>query len=817
MLEWQDNLFLIKELAKMNFQVKKVFFIAAIFFASVSKINSQDASGFLPDEIFLRTTTQSCCKYFEFTLVDGRIYAKKHSEKKWKLFLKTGLPYSKMETTGLDEFPPPERITEISADGDSLFVFDSNGILYTVFLDKSAPEKPFIWRRAFGFPKGENGFLKQDEFTLNKRAWSMGCRRKDVLYHTDIYGNEHHYGTMGLETIYFLTEDGMHIRFTDSGLPADFSRQIQVPQNGRFISENLSASADTIFLIGAKGTMYTRLIDFDTMGCDPMWFQYTYDKLEQKKKGKNYFSNYSPWALPAEDWFEQPKIKTEGKGRISKIISIAQNGQGNGARILRVAGTNKNGITGFYEKSIFESEWKFIEEEIFLEESDFLDSSKSELGKEAEFSYTGNLIVNDSIKENFKCSLNGVSLMSEDKCIFEITDGEQIFSCTLFPLEKWTYHKRKNPGFDGTPRNYFITVEFNESNLDNYSGEFKKTIESIFKSKNHDLFAFTGEGTKEYFEIGINNTKRPRLLKKPFSAKTAKYIFMMKREGIEEIPKISEFALPLLKDFKNEELLLEQGKIYSIKERSLVQSKIDENKKYKELLNSDLEQFEELKKNARHTRWGYSALDFITTITFLNKINFPKIKQLSTYGADLLATNFSSFEELVQYRNFVYKKIIELIDLRIENYEKIIQDFDNNEIFSELNTNLKNSFTEYFDTVSLPKKMEMNIKQNNITIEQFSDVSYLPAYYLKTQNGTIVTIVLKNSASKILDFLNNNKSFTNSSLTFNAKFISTEISEYDLKETKSFKKLLDKKGTVEWNGKTLKILAGKKVLFEGTL
>ena len=50
--------------------------------------------------------------------------------------------------------------------------------------------------------------------------------------------------------------------------------------------------------------------------------------------------------------------------------------------------------------------------------------------------------------------------------------------------------------------------------------------------------------------------------------------------------------------------------------------KINENKKYRELLNSDLEQFEELKKTARHTRWGYSALDFITTITFLNKINF---------------------------------------------------------------------------------------------------------------------------------------------------------------------------------------------------
>ena len=801
----------------MNFfNIKKLFFITAIFLVSALKINSQDASGFLPDEIFLRTMTQSYCKYFDFTIVDGRIYAKKPSEKKWKLFLKTGLPYSKIETTGLDEFPIPERVTEISADGDSLYVFDNNGILYTVFLDRSAPESPFRWKRAFGFPKGENGFLKQDEFTKNKRAWSMGCRRKDVLYHTDIYGNEHHYGTMGLETIYFLTEDGLHIRFTDSGLPADFSRQIQVPQNGRFISESLSASADTIFLIGAKGTMYTRLVDFDTMGCDPMWFQYTYDKLEQKKKGKNYFSNYSPWALPAEDWLEQPKIQTEGKGRISKIISITQNGQGNGARILRVAGTDKNGNTGFYEKTIFDSEWKFVKKEIFLEESDFLDSSKSELGEEAEFSYTGNLIISDSTKENFKCALKGVSLMSEDKCFFEITDGDQTFSCTLFPLEKWTYTKRKNPGFDGTPRNYFITAEFDESELENYSGEFKKIIDDIFKNKNHSLFAFTGEGTKEYFEIGIN-TKRPKLLKKPFSSKSAKYIFMMTRKGIEDIPKISEFALPLLKDFKNENLLLEQGRTYSIQERSFVQNKINENKKYRELLNSDLEQFEELKKNARHTRWGYSALDFITTITFLNKINFPKIKQLSTYGADLLATNFSSFEELVQYRNFVYRKVIELIDLRIESYEKIIQDFDNNEIFSTLNPNLRNSFSEYFDEVSLPKKMEMKLNENNITIEQFNDVSYLPAYYLKTKNGTIVTIVLKNSAKKILEFLETKKNFETSPLVLNAEFISAEISEVDFKENKAFKKIADKKGTIEWDGKTFKILAGKRILFEKTL
>ena len=72
----------------MNFcNIKKVFLLTAIFFVSALKINSQDASGFLPDEIFLRTMTQSYCIYFDFTIIDGRIYAKKPSEIYLKFFL----------------------------------------------------------------------------------------------------------------------------------------------------------------------------------------------------------------------------------------------------------------------------------------------------------------------------------------------------------------------------------------------------------------------------------------------------------------------------------------------------------------------------------------------------------------------------------------------------------------------------------------------------------------------------------------------------------------------------------------------------------
>ena len=211
----------------------------------------QDVSGFLPDEVFIRTMTQSYCKYYSFVLVDGRIYARKTGESEWKLFLKTGLPFSK-SLKKKDRFDSPSFIREICADADSLYAFDSDGYLYICYLTdvEGGKEKSLRWHKIFGFPK--NSYLLQNELVENKRGWSMGARRAGVLWYEDIYGNEHHFGTMGLETVYFLTEDGQGIRFTDSGLPPDFSRSIQCPLEGRFISQHISVSGDTIFLIGDK-------------------------------------------------------------------------------------------------------------------------------------------------------------------------------------------------------------------------------------------------------------------------------------------------------------------------------------------------------------------------------------------------------------------------------------------------------------------------------------------------------------------------------------------------------------------------------------
>lgn len=189
---------------------------------------SANVNGIFPQQVYIKTLTQTFCRDYQFCLVDGLIYYKlmpdaqysnpNLDERQWKLVGGTGLPTPKKK----DGFPIPKEIVEIGADADALVAFDSEGGMYQMFTNNNGPGKPFEWIWDFGFP--ERTHLVQNQLVKDKRGWAMATRRQDVLWHEDIYGNPHHYGTMGIETLYFLTADGQHIRFTDSGLPADFSR-----------------------------------------------------------------------------------------------------------------------------------------------------------------------------------------------------------------------------------------------------------------------------------------------------------------------------------------------------------------------------------------------------------------------------------------------------------------------------------------------------------------------------------------------------------------------------------------------------------------
>ena len=55
---------------------------------------TQDVNGFMPEQVYIKTMTQTYCKNYSFVVVDGRIYVKRDGDEKWILFLKKGLPFS---------------------------------------------------------------------------------------------------------------------------------------------------------------------------------------------------------------------------------------------------------------------------------------------------------------------------------------------------------------------------------------------------------------------------------------------------------------------------------------------------------------------------------------------------------------------------------------------------------------------------------------------------------------------------------------------------------------------------------------------------
>ncbi|MBR6566948.1 MAG: hypothetical protein IKK79_09100 [Spirochaetaceae bacterium] len=817
--------------------------------------DSANVNGHLPEQVYIKTLTQTFCRDYQFCLVDGLIYYKlmpgaKYSnpglvETDWQLVGGTGLPTPKRE----DGFPVPTEIVEISADADALLAFDSEGGMYQMFTNNNSPGKPFEWIWDFGFP--ERTHLVQNQLVKNKRAWAAATRRQDVLWHEDIYGNPHHYGTMGIETIYFLTEDGQHIRFTDSGLPADFSRSLQGPERGTFIAENLSASASTMFVINKAGTMYTRLADFDTIGCDPMFFKYTYENLPQKYDGTQYLSNYSPWALPSEPWLRQPDIPLEGKARITRHITILQNGQGNAARELRVAGTNAQGSTGYYTKAIFDSspeDWSFVEVPLHLDSSSFLpvtaDGVPQEVldnlsGPSQDLKFTGSVWQKGHSLPEIHCSISDF-IMSEGAFTLHLTYKDETKSIILHPVEMWSFMFRNDPGLDGTQKDFFITFEYPAGSLYSQYPEFQDFLQRAFGDKNKVLFSCHASVTEDIFYLAVPY-ENLRTAHYPLTARgdagvpvvatempeKDDFVFLLANphhsEGAGNLPVALYYSSPSVGYFSSEELQLEPGTVITQENRQILDKTLAKNQQYHQMLLQELDLFDKYASKARISRWGYNFVDLLTTVTLLNQIDFPKIKTATSFGGELLNQNARTYRTQAKSRTWVYSHLLELLEIRIAAYKALQRVLEEGKPSATVPQKLFANHYEYLKSAHLPESMEGSspLSQNGASmLHLLPDVPLFPGFCLVLQEAgeTYYVLVELEDSVKTIYRRTTSPSPANP-LVLSAKFVAFSDSGLLPKELKGAEKW---KGQLTWDGLQLSInvesgLFTRKALFEGSL
>ncbi len=455
----------------------------------------------LPSIINIKTPTRTFNFLFYIALTDeGLICVKpikpfKNYQSSWQLLNKTGLVDDKEE----QKFDRPEKVISLQADADEVIAMSNDLRLYFFrwLKNPTFPGKPGHWNDLLGWPLTEKfiigkrvlGTKTKEEVTKNPWLlnWGIG-RRNQIVGHFEDAAGRSHTGGGGLTSYYFLSPKGDEIYFSDSGLPTDQSHTMNGPRRGRFHIRGLDVSASTVFVINDRGEMFTRMADFDTIGSDVMFFNYSYNKN---------VIDPDTFIIPSEDWLEHDKIKLKGNAKISSVITIVLTGQGNTGRELRVAGTDSEGRIGHYFKAINKKgDWSFhLDNNIQIPEWRFLnpDNERDDFPLKDHI-LMGKIIISEKNKKEIV--LNAIipdfNLYSSPM-LLNIDYKGKTYNLKLHLVEQWFHLKRFAPGSDGTPYQTMGTLEFLQNDNNN--------LPAPLKNLHLKEFSLWGESTNQYLKL----------------------------------------------------------------------------------------------------------------------------------------------------------------------------------------------------------------------------------------------------------------------------------------------------------------------------
>ncbi len=346
--------------------------------------------------IHVVTKTEAMDAKFYYAIKEGKLWFKPisaHSEAHWKLFDNQGFAADQT------------FLMSVTADDHNLIVIDQ---LYRVHVAKTTNIQFVVssdcpqwqltrsevnwstkWFNMVGVAPILNLFKDPTLFVPPARSVAISYKGPNTLYYTDRVGKKHPEPFVGVTTLYLLDEKGTRIFFADPWLNNQFNNEITGPEDGEFVAEQMAASASTLLLIQRARNeygqeihkIYTRFVDFDSMGCNPV-LPHTYDP-ENRTSLVRY--------LPPEDWLLQPCIVLGDEACLTSHIAILQTGRGQDKRQLRIQGKNRQGKSGYYYKDIYEPNWNFEETGEKISRTELLDVPHTGFtkGKQVMFDYEG--------------------------------------------------------------------------------------------------------------------------------------------------------------------------------------------------------------------------------------------------------------------------------------------------------------------------------------------------------------------------------------------------------------------------------------------
>jgi hypothetical protein len=475
-----------------------------------------------------------------------------------------------------------------------------------------------------------------------------------------------------------------------------------------------------------------------------MFFKYTYIPYKSDLPGTNYFTNLTEWALPSEDWRKQPPIPLNsnaagGNAAITRRITILQNGQGNAARELRVAGRNENNEIGYWTKAIFADTWEFKIAPLRIREDDFLKNNEggslppaphdvaatppsagdtpennriavipppSPRGDSVDKSYRGYWWINGERETGWEYEIPDFNIL-EGSCDFRVTFQGETCVLKLHPVEMWTYLRRDYiPGRVGPPKLFLVTLEIPENAFEGLSEDFTRRIHDKFAKYDKTLFQYRIAASSRF--LILRNVDETSALPAGTSGGRDSALFLtdgtlsayfpefQRTWYITHYDEASRYASP--------ELVFIASTVSGGEQYNALLQKITLNKTVLAALKRRISGLRSDKAAAIGLNMIYLPLHYLARITPLRFIDAPKIRTMTNYGDKIVLANSAYTNSVANTRIWVDKKIIALLELRIKCYEAMAKQFSETNSVS-IPAWYAETITGYWDIAGLPRSI----------------------------------------------------------------------------------------------------------------
>jgi hypothetical protein len=313
---------------------------------------------------------------------------------------------------------------------------------------------------------------------------------------------------------------------------------------------------------------------------------------------------------------------------------------------------------------IFADTWEFKAVPLNLPQEAVLkktNEKRGERGQSQDTDLRGFLWHDNEKEEGWEYAIPNFNIL-EGSCDLHITRGGETCIIKLHPVELWTHLKRdylpgRGRAEGAAPKLFFVTLEIPGNAFAGLSEEFTRELTEKYAANDKKLFQYLMAATTHQVILRDSDNLDTALYLT--DGTITDYFPSFHREQYFETGDENLRA-------ESPELVLDGHET-----PPELREKIALNKTFLKEINARIVRLRASKEAASRVTNSYLAADFFSHITFLNYVDIPKIKTMTTFGKRIVLVNKGYSDTMFNTRIALYRELVKLLQARIKDYSRL--------------------------------------------------------------------------------------------------------------------------------------------------